>query len=237
MTTFPHAAVVAACCAAAGCAENRSSAQPDTAFPKRVVTPLCAAAHPRIDVALTRVVSDVRPRKPSLDVKHYLVDVRVRGSASTDLWLLIDEETFPSSVDSVGPNEDGTAVDQGLPPESPRGWWFSGDDVARAWPLGKSPEISLTNIELSTGERRIPFTLGSIVVDGVSPEEWLQRQAAEARGNSGDARARADFEPFCTTWAELAVAAETSSPAQAAVPAESRAAADLSSESVKAPGQ
>jgi hypothetical protein len=237
VTAFPQAAVVAACCAFAGCAENRSSAQPDTAVPKRVVTPLCSAAHPRIDVELTRVVPDLRARKPSLDVKHYLVDVRVRGSASVDLWLLIDEETVPSSVDSVGPDEDDTAVNQGLPPESPRGWWFSGDDVARAWPLEKSPEISLTNIELSTGERRIPLTLGTIVVDGVSPEEWLRRQAAEARASSGDARAQADFEPFCTTWAELAAGAETSPPVQAAVPSESRAIDDGSRESVKVPAQ
>lgn len=124
-----------------------------------------------------------------------------------DLWLLVDEDMFPSAVDAVHSAAD-EAHAQGVEPEDPREtWWFSGNHSVRAWPSGRASEKSFTNIDVSTGAARIPVTLGTIDVDGRSPKEWNRQTGGRQPSTADEPRARASFEPYCTTWFKLAAAA------------------------------
>src|SRR5688500_2878739 len=135
--------------ALAGCAHSARAVEDDREFPTRIVTPLCADTSLAIMLELLRVSRDFRPRKPSKDVRHYLVDLRIQRRGQPDLCLLVDEDPFPSAVDSVRPGgEPGGAIS--LDPEDPRDtWWFSGNDIVRAWPLGRASKRSFMNIGVS----------------------------------------------------------------------------------------
>lgn len=175
------------------CAQNAVPEPEAATYPTRIVTPLCSDA--LWPVALEfRAIRDPQPHKPSKDVRHYLVDLRILRQDREELWLLIDEDTFPSAVDSVGAVAEVVSVRQQHPLES---WWFTGNDIVRAWPLGRAPESSFRNVSVSTGARRIPVSLGGIDVAGAPARQW--------RGRTGEPRAAATFEPYCTSWFDLEV--------------------------------
>ena len=184
-----------------GCAQHAASEPELATFPTRIVTPLCADAHPPVALEF-RAVRDPQPHKPSKDVRRYLVDLRILRSDHEDLWLLVDEDTFPSAVESVG------AVDNpltGVRPQVPlETWWFSGNDIVSAWPLGSAPESWFRNINVSTGSPRIPISLGSIDVAGMPARQWVGQAGADQRRHSRE-RVAATFEPYCTTWFDLEV--------------------------------
>lgn len=181
------------------CTQN-AVPEPEVArFPTRIVTPLCADAHPPVALEF-RAIRDPQPHKPSKDVRHYLVDLRIsRSDQRDDLWLLIDEEVFPSAVDSVHTVEEPVGLRLQHPRES---WSFTGGAFVRAWPLGRARESWFRNVSVSTGSRRIPVSLGSIDVGGMPARHWVGQAGAEQRRDSRD-RVAAAFESFCTTWFDL----------------------------------
>lgn len=171
-------------------------------FPDRIVTPLCANAHPPILIEVLRAVRDPQARKPSADVRYYLVDLRIRRKDREDLWLLVNQETFPSAVDSVTPNVADHRV-FGEPRRPPEVWRFVGNDIVRAYPLGRAAESSFENLEVGTGDSEIPVTFGTIEVADVSPREWVRRTGGRQPNAADEPRAPADFEPHCTTWIDV----------------------------------
>ena len=171
--------------------------------PTRIVIPPCTKASPPLGLDLLHAARDPQPRKPSADVRHYLVDLHIVSRGWGDLWLLVDEDTFPSLVDSVHADVDDDSRPE---PKGPREtWWFSGNDIVHAYSLGRALETSLRNIPVSTADPTIPVSLGTIYVDGLSPQEWVRRPGG--RQNSREPRAPATFEPYCTTWFDIAAVA------------------------------
>lgn len=170
-------------------------------LPERIVTPLCANAHPPILIE-ARATRDLRARKPSPHLRHYLVDLRILRRDRHDLWLVVDQETFPSAVDSVNADiADSTAL---LEPQRPREvWWFSGNDLAPAYPLRRATESSFESLEVGTSDSEVPVTLGAIYVDGLSPQEWVRRTRGQKPNDAKEPRAPVDFEPYCTTWIDV----------------------------------
>jgi hypothetical protein len=195
--------VIAAACALAtvsGCAASRSAVADDN-FPTPIVASLpCSDTRPTIEIQSPRVAKDLG-HKPSRDVRRYLVDLHILRSDQMDLWLLVDEHTFPSVVDTVWRDE-GFLGDEVQSGTKTRPWWFSGNDTIRAWPLGRAPDTSLRNIDVGTGALRISITLGVIELDGVAPPEWLMQNTR------GRPRGRGVFVPFCTAWIDLSVTAQ-----------------------------
>lgn len=169
-------------------------------FPERIVTPLCANAHPPIliEVHATR---DLRARKPS-NLRHYLVDLRIRYQHREELWLLVNQDTFPSAVDSVAANvaDHRILVEPQRPPEA---WWFWGNDIVRAYPLGRAAESSFEGLEVGTTDSEIPVTLGTIHVADLSPQEWVRRTGGRQPNDADEPRTPANFDPYCTTWIDV----------------------------------
>jgi hypothetical protein len=185
------------------CSASRP-ATTEAEFSASIVTPPCADAHPPIQLEFVRVTTDSQPRKPSRDVRHYLVDVLIARKETMSLWLLVDEDTFPSAVNSVRSGDDEARPLELEQAEPPRAWWFSGNDTVRAWPLGGAPKTSLTNIAVGTGKPRIPVTLGTIELDGESPQQWARRMNGRQPWHTrGEPPARGTFDAFCTTWVDL----------------------------------
>jgi len=191
-----------------GCAHCEFPAGDTDEFPTRIVTPPCANTSPPIGLELLRAARDPRPHKPSVDLRRYLVDLRIVQRGSGDLWLLVDEDTFPSAVDSVHADID-PYHDSRPEPKLPREtWWFSGNHIVHAYSLGEASETSLRNIAVSTADPAIPVSLGTITVDGLSPQEWVRRSGGLQPQNSGEPRVPASFEAYCTTWFDIAAEAE-----------------------------
>ncbi|HEU5074204.1 MAG TPA: hypothetical protein VFU02_08525, partial [Polyangiaceae bacterium] len=145
----------------------------------------------------------------SVNVRHYYVNLRIRRSDRMDLWLLVNESSFPSVLDSV--ETDNEAFDDaGLPLETPREiWWFSGNETTRAYPLGRVAETSLQNLEVATSVPEISVTLGKLDVGGLAPQEWLRRTGGRRPGSAASPPVPVDFEPHCTTWFDVAAEAES----------------------------
>lgn len=193
-----------------GCAHSGRAVEDDSEFATRIVTPFCADAIPSVALEMQRVSPDLRARKPSKDVRHYFVDLRIQRRDLMDLWLLVDEDTFPSAVDSAH-SDAGEPGELNEPPHEPRAtWWFLGNDIVRAWPLGTASERSFMNLDVSTGDTRIPVSLGTIDIEGLSPQQWVRQTGGRQPKDADHPRARASFEPHCTTWFELAAEAERS---------------------------
>src|SRR5690606_20775056 len=107
MSLEPRLMAIAAACGALAltdCAHTSLTADDDRQFPQRIVTPICAYAQPPVVLDLLRAVRDPQPRKPSASVRNYLVDLRIRRKDREDLWLLVDEDTFPSALDAIAAN-------------------------------------------------------------------------------------------------------------------------------------
>lgn len=207
MSPKPRLTAIATACGGlvlTNCAHTHPAAENDTQFPRRIVTPTCAHAQPPITLELLRVVRDSQPRKPSASVRNYLVDLRIRRKDREDLWLLVNEETFPSALDAVAANVAVATIRRA--PQRPRqAWWFTGNDIACAYPLGSASESWFQNLEIGTSTAQIPVTLGTIEVDGLSPEEWVRQTGGRKRDD--EPRAVVDFAAYCTTWIDIAGAA------------------------------
>jgi hypothetical protein len=200
-------AVACALATVSGCAGSRAAVAHDEFPPRIVASSPCADARPTIEVRSPRVAKDLG-HKPSRDVRRYLVDLHILRSDQMDLWLLMDEHTFPSVVDSVWRDENflGAEVQSSA---HTRPWWFSGNDTIRAWPLGRASDTSIRSIDIGTGALRIAVTLGVIELDGASPQEWLMQNGDQQPWNTrGQPRARGVFVPFCTTWIDLSAVAQ-----------------------------
>ena len=186
------------------CAQNAVPEPEAATYPTRIVTPLCSDALWPV-VLEFRAIRDPQPHKPSKDVRHYLVDLRIVRRDREDLWLLVDEDTFPSAVESVHATDDPTTV---LRPQHPlETWWFVGNDIVRAWPLGSAPESSFRNVDVGTGAARVPVSLGRIDVAGMPARQWVRQAGADERRHAAD-RVTAAFEPYCTTWFDLEAEAQ-----------------------------
>jgi hypothetical protein len=200
-------AVACALATVSGCAASRAAVADDEFPPRIVASSPCADSRPRIEVRSPRVAKGLG-HKPSRDVRRYLVDLHIARSDPMDLWLLIDEHTFPSVIDSVW-RDDKFLGAEVQPSANTRPWWFSGNDTIRAWPLGRASHTSIRSIDIGTGALRIAVTLGVIELDGASPQEWLmQNEDHQPWNKRGQPRARGVFVPFCTTWIDLSAEGE-----------------------------
>ena len=215
--------IIAVGCALAtvsGCAGSQAAVADDAVPPRIVASPHCAEARPTIEIRSPRVAKDLG-HKPSRDVRRYLLDLHILRSDQMDLWLLMDEHTFPSVVDSVS-RDDGFLGAEVHSSATTRPWWFSGNDTIRAWPLGRASDTSIRSIDIGTGALRIAVTLGVIELDGASPQEWLMQNEDHQPWNTrGQPRARGVFVPFCTTWIDLSAIAQDPNSAAGFLPAES----------------
>jgi len=200
------------CCSALliGCAARPPALEPDEAYapPTPFVIPPCSEIMLPIELEVLRVGPEPRARKPSPNIRHYVVDLRIRRSGYQDLsglWLLVDEGTFPSRVESVWQNtEDDVKVTSLGRTQRATTWSFSGGELAHAWPLGNTFDVTFANVVASTSGRRIPVTLGTITVGGVSPQEWARLEEPRRSSNGvGERPVDASIEPLCTIWIDL----------------------------------
>jgi hypothetical protein len=171
---------------AGGCASRSLGAEEGVTLPTRIVVPPCDDAALRVE--LLNVRRDPTSRKPSPDLRRYLIDVRVYAlNYASDVWLLVDQETFPSGVDDVSKGSDGT-------------WWFSGTDAL--W-LGRAASRVIKNIPVSTPDQRVPVILAEIHVEGVSPQRWVERGGSTDERTTDGRLARADVNVLCASWLAL----------------------------------
>jgi len=170
----------------AGCNARNKPAQEDLSFPKRIAVPPCEQPGSRVEVL------DVRPDpfrwKPSPGLEHIVVDLHVHARYAQDLWLLVDETTFPSGVRSVSKSEDG--------------WLFN--NLVHAWWLGRSADVTFKDLHLTTSDPTIPVVLGQINVENVSPQTWLERGGlGDHRDTYGGALVYAGIEVECVSWLDV----------------------------------
>jgi hypothetical protein len=162
-----------------GCASRAVAPPDDMTIPTPIAFPSCDVADPPVVFELLKAGID-RTRKPS-HLKNLVVDLRIQSRDRRALWLLVNEETFPPKVRDVSKTPEGE-------------WSFSGSDLVNAWWLGPAPDLSIKDIAFTTAVRKVPATVATIVIDGMSPQLWDKRNASPGR---------VDVKVVCTTWLEL----------------------------------
>jgi hypothetical protein len=171
-----------------GCTAS-GTARDDMDFPERIVVPPCEARRSR--VALSKVTPDHSPRKPSLGLEHFLIDLRVEVLDSQDLWLLVDHDSFPSGVQEVTRLENDN-------------WVFSGNDIVHARWLGRSANLPIENVQVSTSDRRTPVVLGAIEIENLSPQRWVREGGrSDHRVTRGRRLVHSGIDVVCATWFDL----------------------------------
>ena len=183
-TTRAVAVAWAAALLSGGCASRAVAPPDDMAVPTPLAFRPCDLATWPVALELVKVGRDYTPRKPSPNLKHLLVDLRIQSRDRRELWLLVNEETFPPTVRDVSKTPEGK-------------WSFSGSDLVNAWLLGPTPDRSIKDIDVTTGKRKVPATVATIAIDGMSPLSWDKRNA------QGRSAGRLDVEVVCVTWLEL----------------------------------
>ena len=165
-----------------GCASRAVAPPDDMAVPTPIAFPPCDLADPPVVFELLKAGID-RTRKPS-HLKNLMVDLRIQSRDSRELWLIVNEETFPPRVRSVSKTPEGE-------------WSFSGRDLVNAWWLGPAPDSSIKDIAVTTAVRKVPATVATIDIDGMSPQHWDKRNVRDKLPG------RVDVDVVCMTWLEL----------------------------------
>jgi len=166
---------LARCAAAGACMASNTSCAPEPESkhpepPQPLLPPQCTGPFSRVD--LERVRCDPFVYKPSRDLRHYLVDVRIRTSKPT--WLFVGVDAVPARVARVSVDSLGR-------------WWLGGVPARRVPGPG---EVLVKDVRLTASDRPEPVALASVWVGGKWPERWL----AEGADPSGDVRMLRDPE-------------------------------------------
>jgi hypothetical protein len=171
-----------------GCGSRAVSPSDDALPPQQIVVEPCARGVAKITALGVKV--DPGAHKPSSTVKHFLVDLHVRNHA-LGMWLLVDEEDFPTRLNEAGVGSEGL-------------WFFNGNARTHARWLAPGSEVTLVGLKVSSSYPEFPVTLGVIQIDGLTPRSWVQQGGeVDRRRTDGRTTVPAEFIVECTTWIDL----------------------------------
>jgi len=171
-----------------GCGSGVDAKSDEALFPQQIVVEPCARGVAQVTALGVKV--DPFPHKPSYEMRHFLVDLRIQNYA-LGVWLVVDGDDFPTRLDEVEVGANGL-------------WSFDGNAHADARWIAPGAEVTLEGLKVSTTYSEFPVTLGVIHIDGLSPQGWVKqgghvgRRSAE-RGTT----VPSNFLVECTTWIDL----------------------------------
>ena len=190
LTELRALSLVACVASVSGCGSS-AGASDEALFPQQVVVEPCARGVAQITAL--GVKADPFSYKPSYEVRHFLVDLRIRNYA-LGVWLVVDGNDFPTRLNEVNVGSNGL-------------WSFDGNAHADARWIEPGSEVTLDGLKVSTSYPEFPVTLGVIQIDGLSPRSWVKQGGQVGRrGTERGTTVPSHFFVQCTTWIDLSPA-------------------------------
>jgi hypothetical protein len=179
-----------------GCAGRKEFPLRDLSLGQRLAVRPCEQDAARVE--LVGVRPDPFRYKPSIDIEHYLVDLRARSQAEG--WLIVGQETAPSGVDGVSREEQGT------------GWWWLGSLHAHF--IQRAGDSTVKDLHVGVGkDRKLPAILAHISVDDMTPQRWVEEgRQVDHRFAFGGKLVPLAIEVECVSWFDVHAPATAASP-------------------------
>jgi len=126
--------------------------------------------------------------KPMIDRENYLVDLRAHSAAES--WLIVNDDTASSGIDSVSKDAQGT------------GWWL-GDLPAHFIP--RAGDLTVSDLHVNVGkDGKLPAVLARISVDGRTPQRWVEEGGeVDHRFTFGRKLVPLTIEVECVSWFDV----------------------------------
>lgn len=181
-----------------GCAVRQELPPQDLGLGQRLAVRPCDEDGARVE--LVGVRPDPFRHKPSIDIEHYLVDLRARSHA--ERWLIFNEDTAPSRVDSVSKEEQGT------------GWWLGS---LHAHFIQRAGDLTVKDLEVGVGkDGKLSAILARISVDYKTPHPWVEEgRQVDHRFALGGKLVPLTIDVECVSWFDVHAPAQTASPCPA----------------------
>jgi hypothetical protein len=178
-----------------GCAVRKELPPQDLGLGQRLAVRPCDEDGARVD--LVGVRPDPFRHKPSIDIDNYLVDLRARSDA--ERWLIVNQDTAPSGVDSVSKEEQGT------------GWWLGS---LHAYVIQRAGDLTVKDLQEGVGkDGKLSAILARISVDHKTPQRWVEEgRQVDHRFAVGGKLVPLAIELECVSWFDVRAPAQTASP-------------------------
>jgi len=169
-----------------GCAVRQELRAPDLRFDQRLAVRPCDDDGARVE--LVGVRPDPFRYKPSIDIEHYLVDLRARSTA--ERWLIVNEDTAPSGVDSVSKDEQGA------------GWWLGS---LEAHFIPRAGDLTVKDLKVVVGKGgKLSAILATISVDYKTPQRWVEEgRQVDHRVALGGKLVPLEIDVECVSWFDV----------------------------------
>ncbi len=177
------------------CAVRRELPPQDLGLGQRLAVRPCDEDGARVE--LIGVRPDSFRHKPSIDIERYLVDLRARSGA--ERWLIVNQDTAPSGVDSVDKEAQGT------------GWWLGS---LHAHLIQRAGDLTVKDLQVGVGkDGKLPAILARISVDDVTPQRWVEEgRQVDHRFAFGGKLVPLAIDVDCISWFDVHAPAHAASP-------------------------
>jgi len=178
-----------------GCAVRQELPPQDLGLGQRLAVRPCDGEGARVE--LVGVRPDPVRHKPSIDIERYLVDLRARSDA--ERWLIVDQDTAPSGVDSVSKEAQGT------------GWWLGS---LHAHFIQRAGDLTVKDLQVGVGrDGKLPAILARISVDDMRPQRWMEEgRQVDHRFAFGGKVVPLAIDVACVSWFDVHAPAHAASP-------------------------
>jgi hypothetical protein len=178
-----------------GCAVRRELPTQDLSLGQRLAVRPCDEDGARVELVGAR--PDSFHYKPSIDVDHYLMDLRARSDA--ERWLIIDQDTAPSGVDSVSKEEQGN------------GWWLG---ELHAHFIHRAGDLTVNDLRVGVGkDGKLSAVLARISVDSMKPQRWVEEgRQVDHRSAFGGKLVPLAIDVDCVSWFDVHAPPHAASP-------------------------
>jgi hypothetical protein len=178
-----------------GCAVRHELPPQDLGLGQRLAVRPCDEDGARVD--LVGVRPDPVKHKPSIDIENYLVDLRARSDVAR--WLIVNEDTAPSGVDSVDMEAQGT------------GWWLGS---LPAHFIQRAGDLTVRDLQVGVGkDGKLPAILARISVDDMTPQRWVEEgRQVDHRFAFGGKLVPLAIDVECVSWFDVHAPAHAASP-------------------------
>jgi len=179
----------------ARCAVRHELPPQDLGLGQRLAVRPCDEDGARVE--LVGVRPDPFRYKPSIDIEHYYVDLRARSAA--ERWLIVNQDTAPSGVDSVGKEAQGT------------GWWLGS---LHAHLIQRGGDLTVKDLQVGVGkDGKLPVILARISVDDRTPQRWVEEgRQVDHRYAFGGKPVPLAIDAECVSWFDVHAPAHAAAP-------------------------
>jgi hypothetical protein len=178
-----------------GCAVRQELPRQELGLGQRLAVRPCDQDGARVE--LVGVRPDPFPYKPSSGVEHYFVDLRVRSGA--ERWLIVNQDTAPSGIDSVSKEAQGT------------GWWLG---LLQGHLIQRAGDLTLKDLQVDVGkDGKLPAIMARVSVDYMTPQRWVEEgRQVDHRFASGGKLVPLAIDVECVSWFDVHAPAHAASP-------------------------